>query len=231
MTDVAWIVASGPSLRDVDLSFLKDRWVIVINRSHALVPVAKRFDIWWTDWRFWAWQQGDLLNRHYRAPSIVRLHAAEDPLTRHAGYPYEVRTWPLTGEHGFDPVSPGIRHGSNGGYAAINLAYHLGARRVFLLGYDMRRGPDGSAHWHGDYPWGGYRDDVAANRWIPNFRTLKAEKPNDLLVLNVDYPNMGALDAFTHIGLKTAFQLEKEWASDPATAFEPFPILQSGCSL
>jgi hypothetical protein len=32
----------------------------------------------------------------------------------------------------------GLRTGSNSGYQAINLAVHLGAARIILLGYDMK---------------------------------------------------------------------------------------------
>jgi hypothetical protein len=40
--------------------------------------------------------------------------------------------------------------GRNGGYQAINLALHLGATRIVLLGYDMKEGPGGT-HWFGDH--------------------------------------------------------------------------------
>lgn len=41
----------------------------------------------------------------------------------------------------------------NSGCAAINLAYHLGAKRIFLLGFDMQNDPDtGRTHWHYDHP-------------------------------------------------------------------------------
>lgn len=42
--------------------------------------------------------------------------------------------------------------GFNSGAAAINLAYYLGARRIFLLGFDMYTALDGRVHWHGGYP-------------------------------------------------------------------------------
>lgn len=40
----------------------------------------------------------------------------------------------------------------NSGTAAINLAYHLGAKRVFLLGFDMYNNKEGRSHWHSGYP-------------------------------------------------------------------------------
>lgn len=36
----------------------------------------------------------------------------------------------------------------NTGAAGINLAYHLGAKRIFLLGFDMTLGPYDTQHWH-----------------------------------------------------------------------------------
>jgi len=47
-----------------------------------------------------------------------------------------------------------LRHGSNSGHQAINLAFHLareqgiGDFKIFLLGYDM----SGAGHWFGDHP-------------------------------------------------------------------------------
>jgi hypothetical protein len=42
--------------------------------------------------------------------------------------------------------------GHNSGASAINLAYYLGAARIFLLGFDMYSRPDGRIHWHAGYP-------------------------------------------------------------------------------
>jgi hypothetical protein len=42
--------------------------------------------------------------------------------------------------------------GFNSGAAAINLGYCLGAKRIFMLGFDMQSLPDGRVHWHAGYP-------------------------------------------------------------------------------
>lgn len=44
-------------------------------------------------------------------------------------------------------------NGSNSGTCALNLAYQRSQARVFLLGFDMQRGPRGEKHWYPDYPW------------------------------------------------------------------------------
>ena len=41
----------------------------------------------------------------------------------------------------------GVRTGGSDGYQAINFAFHFGAKRIVLLGYDMKFGADGQAHW------------------------------------------------------------------------------------
>ena len=56
----------------------------------------------------------------------------------------------LTGGTGLEADSGGLRHGSNGGYQAINLAYHFGVKRIVLLGYDMTA--NGATHWHKGHP-------------------------------------------------------------------------------
>jgi hypothetical protein len=43
-----------------------------------------------------------------------------------------------TGDRGLELAPTGIRTGKNSGYQAINLAVHLGATRILLLGYDMQ---------------------------------------------------------------------------------------------
>ena len=48
-----------------------------------------------------------------------------------------------------DPSTLGT--GSNSGYQAVNLACLLGARRVVLVGYDMRR-VHGRSHFFGEHP-------------------------------------------------------------------------------
>jgi hypothetical protein len=56
-----------------------------------------------------------------------------------------VKTLRLTGATGLEDDPGRLRHGSNSGYQAINLAYHFGAKRIVLLGMDMHT--DGHCHW------------------------------------------------------------------------------------
>jgi hypothetical protein len=49
----------------------------------------------------------------------------------------------------------GRLHGSNSGTCALNYVYQrtLSRDRIFLLGFDMQRGPNDEKHWYPDYPW------------------------------------------------------------------------------
>ena len=42
--------------------------------------------------------------------------------------------------------------GRNSGFAAISLAYNLGAKRILLLGFDMKNSDNGDIHYHTGYP-------------------------------------------------------------------------------
>ncbi|MAR55850.1 MAG: hypothetical protein CMM93_01580 [Rickettsiales bacterium] len=64
----------------------------------------------------------------------------------------------------------GILHqGRNSGYQALNLAVLLGARRIFLLGFDMRL-VEGVRHFFGDHPPGMNVPSHYAE-WVKNFET------------------------------------------------------------
>jgi len=59
----------------------------------------------------------------------------------------QVHALRLTGQTGLELDPSGLRHGSNSGYQAINLAVHLGAKKIILLGYDMKTN-GARTHWH-----------------------------------------------------------------------------------
>lgn len=52
---------------------------------------------------------------------------------------------------GISPKRNCISWNSNSGASAINLAVHLGAKRIILLGFDMKMNEEGNRHWHNLY--------------------------------------------------------------------------------
>jgi len=64
-----------------------------------------------------------------------------------------------------------IHQGSNSGYQAINLAYHLGAKHIILLGYDMGKAGNKS-HWFGDHP---DKQPSSYDQFIRNFDSISSQ--------------------------------------------------------
>lgn len=84
-----------------------------------------------------------------------------------SGCPPYVRTLRNTGTLGYDPTPGCIRTGGNSGYQAIHFAMHAGARRILLLGYDMR-----GEHWHGRHAGMPNPESGLLKRWAQRFATL-----------------------------------------------------------
>ena len=80
-------------------------------------------------------------------------------------------------------TDPKVLHtGQNSGFAAVGLAYHLGGRRIILLGFDMML--DGKQrHWFGRHPDG---MEVASNygHFMKNFDRIDC-KALDIEIWNV----------------------------------------------
>ena len=154
-------LGGGPSLNPKDVDRLKGRTrVIAINDAFKLCPWA---DVLYAcDMRWWAHHEKDALG--FAGVKVTLDEAAAN-------------RWPTlkwlrnTGQAGLETDPTGLRTGRNGGYQAINLAFHFGASRILLLGYDMRL-VDGKRHWFGDHPLG---LNAAANYdkiMLPHFPSL-----------------------------------------------------------
>jgi len=84
----------------------------------------------------------------------------------------EVKVIKQSTERVFDPRPDHLATGGNSGYQAVHLAAHFGARRIVLLGFDMRM-VGKRKHWFGDHirplhSGGNY------GVWIRNFTSLAA---------------------------------------------------------
>lgn len=130
--ETAFLLGCGPSVRRADVERLHGRRVIAINDSVFLAPWA---DVLYAcDARWW----------QTRAPRLNGYRGLRVTLSDVPGT-LRLRN---TGETGMETEPDGLRTGKNSGYQAINLAYHLGATRIVLLGYDMRIGRAGELHWN-----------------------------------------------------------------------------------
>lgn len=154
-------IGAGPSLtrEDVDHCRGKAR-VIAINKSWDLAPWADCF--YSADAKWWKHRDGE--------PEFHGLKVAveDEPLPDGVN---RMRYDP-NAEPGLQRDPGWLAYGSNSGHQAINLAYHLGASRILLLGYDMQF-TDGRVHWHGNHPSPlANPSPVLLDNWLKDFPTL-----------------------------------------------------------
>jgi len=81
--------------------------------------------------------------------------------------------------------------GGNTGCVALNLALILGARRVFLLGFDLAVGENNKTNWHDDNLAKPLPDNEVFDRFIRGFAQMKEDLPKmfpeaQVINLNLD---------------------------------------------
>lgn len=137
----AWIVCGGWSLRDVDLSPLETRKTIAINSSIYRVPWADY--LFFGDRRWYAEHRktipkmrGRIVTNSpsVREESVLSMHKVKPP----PGISDDRTVLPMS----WTSLGP-----------SINLAVHLGAKRIILVGADLNAAPDGTTHHHKPHPW------------------------------------------------------------------------------
>lgn len=170
------IVASGPSATPEDAVRLREICdeVIAVNDSWRLCRNADH--LYATDYRWWQWAFQDVMRDFEGELHTQRIQWHERPED------WGIRCWESAANPGLCTETGKIHTGQNSGYAAINVAYHLGAKRILLLGYDMS--PDGGKrHWFDDRP---ENLNVASNydSFAQQFSTIKPETYG-LEILNV----------------------------------------------
>jgi hypothetical protein len=181
--DTAVILGGGPSILSLDWQRLPHRLhgcrTITINNSWELAPAADVLyfcdPAWWRmhpratrfcgTWRITL--NGDprlLWGTQLPPPGVEGIHSL---LPRVGPGLSHDATMLATGSR------PGSINGTNSGYQAINLAYHFGAKRIILLGYDMHV-TGGRSHWHVGHPGQGVqRTAELLADMLPQFATLK----------------------------------------------------------
>src|SRR3990172_714287 len=152
------VFASGPSMTPTAAAAVRAAGLpaLATNNTYRLAPWADVLyaadDAWWQE--------------HPDALGFRRVKVG-------GGNPPDPRVMVLrnTGAEGYDPDPTCFRTGGNSGYAAVHIAAQAGARRILLLGFDMRGG-----HWHGPHPKPlRTTPPPTFGRWIERFETLAAE--------------------------------------------------------
>jgi hypothetical protein len=180
-------LGSGPSLTQDDVDACSSRArVIAVKDAIRLAPWADVLYGAGADVGNWWAQHGPCLE------DFAGLRYTLDP--KASRWATVLRN---TGFVGLETDPSGLRIGKNSGYQAINLAVHLGAKRIVLLGFDM----EGHDHFCGPHP---------DQRWRPNYREFSAyfdtlvEPLNALGIRIINASRHTTLDCFERLSLEEA---------------------------
>lgn len=188
------IMASGPSMTLADAERVREwresgegRRAVVVNTTFMLAPwadVLYACDAPW--WKVYYAEARRTSTAEFWTQDRAAVHDGLHHVESRAGA--GLGKWPGV-----------INQGRNGGYQAANLAFHAGARRIILMGFDMDGG-----HWHGEHPKPltnipAYLFDL----WVKAFEPLAADlKAEGVEVLNCSRATR--LTCFKRVALEAA---------------------------
>lgn len=192
------VLASGPSMTEEDAIIASEKWTaIAVNKTYELVPYWNLDFIYSNDEDWYA--SSEAFNR--RPFTITALGYSGKPLADE-----------LIKQNKFDIVLPYkdkphisvdpdyLSWGGNSGYAAINFAYWLGAKRIIMLGFDQSWDGD-KPRWHGRHKEGLQNQKPGFHRWAVYFN----QAAKDYAALGVEVINCSrrtTLECFPRMNLE-----------------------------
>lgn len=140
------VLAGGWSASRVNLKRLPGT-VIAVNDAAYYAPkvdIVVSMDRLWTEHRI-GWLRNVQKETWLRRSTTKNLTSGEaDTFIRR--YENDHRSTEFSDD-------AGTLNGTHSGFCALNLAYQMRPERLYLVGFDMARGPHDEAHWFPQYPW------------------------------------------------------------------------------
>jgi len=148
-----YIIGGGPSLKDFNWDLIKDKRVIGCNDAYRL---GNWVDVcFFGDWGWWEKHKGDLV---YEKVAWEKGTHSFPGLATYAGLKVSCATHPIKDRsirrlrrdllHGICMKPDSVCWNNSTGGSAINLAAKFGAKKIVLLGFDMKLSKDGKSNWH-----------------------------------------------------------------------------------
>lgn len=175
-------VGSGPSLVAADIlhAACHGAVILAINSAYLSCPSVLPDVLYAPDAQWWGWH-----------PDALDLPCPKFAFQQEAAIYPQLTILGRTGYDGLDTDPRYLRSGGHSGYAAINLAVHLGARAIVLLGYDYCPDARGAHHFSGgDHPDGSH---VPYDVHLAVYDTLVAP----LAALNITIVNASRVSTIT----------------------------------
>ena len=203
--DVIQQVISGAASPSAYSPYMKDIHschVIAVNMAYKIGD--------WIDMVIFG-DQGYFLKEKNNLADFPGIKVSVTPAARDIPW---VRYIPRDTSHpkGITTNSKAISWNLNTGAAAINLAAHLGAKRIILLGFDMKLGKGNMQHWHNLYQKGPVIEkDIRRMKKLPFDRHLSCfpaiaadAKKLGITILNASPDS--AITAFPKVTVKEILQ-------------------------
>lgn len=132
-----WIAGGGPSLRGFSFTALQSQFVLAVNDAFFSLP----------------WAAGVVsIDRHWinERARVLQHRAGMRFLGTREGLEHPAASWMMRSEPGLSERW-GVMHAvGTSGYAALNIAFLLGAKFIGLLGFDYTQP---GKHWFANYDW------------------------------------------------------------------------------
>ncbi len=140
-----YIVGGGSSLKDLDLSLIENQYCIGINNAYMLgdwIDICWFGDSRWLDWHI----NIDKLKKGWESFKGIKASCCVKVKDDR-----EIKYVKLSSKQSGIDIDPcKVSWNRTSGTSGINLAYHLGAKRIVLLGFDMGL-INGRKNWHEDH--------------------------------------------------------------------------------
>jgi len=151
-----------PSIYSPYMAAIHDKHVVGVNVAYLLGD--------WIDLVFFG-DKGFFLRHQEGLSKFSGLRVSSSPIIRDLGW---VKYLPQDKNHnkGISTSPRLVSWNGNSGAASISIAAHSGARRIILLGFDMKLNEAKDQHWHDVYGRGKARDEKKVMK-MPFHRHLR----------------------------------------------------------
>lgn len=174
-----FVVGGGPSLLGFDFERLRGRGrIIAINRAFEYVPFADA--LFFMDYKFYKMYHDAGVKQQIWS-SFQGKRVFLNIMGRALDDVYSVRSLGRTGLSA--SLKAGLYHGNNSGVGALEIALIMGARPIYLLGYDMRH-ENGRSHFHAGY--GVRQHEGIAKSFIIDFERIFAPVKARGVIVNLN---------------------------------------------
>jgi len=144
-SDTCFIIGGGPSLLKYlpDKTVLNGKCIITTNNAYHLFPNALAAHF--ADKTWWGWNKDKFL-KQFNGPITTCQPWKKNDEFRNS----RIITFINGDKKGGITTEKNKLNGCNAGHHAINLAVHLGFKKIVLIGFDMNM-KDPKTHWHNEH--------------------------------------------------------------------------------